>query len=138
MMFSEVELFLQTYQGDKNVENASVDLIAATFQAIESVIGFFTQHICMWSRMLPHLAAVQVLTLIVRRMLSATFKREDYQQKITDNLDKVKSKSERLIRQAQNSQTYEMSYAMKDILSSKLNRPLLTPTHEKEFKGLTI
>ncbi len=46
ILFSEVELFLQTFPGDKSIENASVDLVAATFHAIESVIGFFTKHVC--------------------------------------------------------------------------------------------
>lgn len=40
-MFTEVELFLQIYPGDKNIENASIKLIADTLFAAENVIGFF-------------------------------------------------------------------------------------------------
>ncbi len=41
MMFSEIELFLQAFPDDENIVKASVDLIMATFSAIEAVIGFF-------------------------------------------------------------------------------------------------
>ncbi|KAL4411692.1 hypothetical protein CABS03_06117 [Colletotrichum abscissum] len=40
-IFSDVELFLGTFQGDLNIENASVDLTATTLGAIEYAIGFF-------------------------------------------------------------------------------------------------
>ena len=42
-MFSEIELFLQSFPDDKNIDKASVELIVATFSAIESVIGFFVK-----------------------------------------------------------------------------------------------
>lgn len=40
-MFAEVELFLQIYPGDENIESASINLIADTLFAAENVIGFF-------------------------------------------------------------------------------------------------
>lgn len=40
-MFADVELFLQIYPGDENIEKASVKLIADTLFAVENVIGFF-------------------------------------------------------------------------------------------------
>lgn len=40
-MFADVELFLQIYPGDENIEKASVKLIADTLFAAENVIGFF-------------------------------------------------------------------------------------------------
>ena len=46
MKFSQVELFLEIYQGDENIKNASVDLIAAILYAVECVIGFFVKKIC--------------------------------------------------------------------------------------------
>ena len=46
MKFSQIELFLEIYKGDKNVENASVGLIAAVFHAVECVISFFVTRIC--------------------------------------------------------------------------------------------
>ncbi len=45
MKFSQVELFLEIYKADKNIENASVDLIASIFYAVECVIGFFVKKI---------------------------------------------------------------------------------------------
>jgi hypothetical protein len=40
-MFSEVELFLQIYPGDENIERASIKLVADTLFAAEIVIAFF-------------------------------------------------------------------------------------------------
>lgn len=40
-MFADVELFLQIYPGDENIEKASIKLIADTLWAAENVIGFF-------------------------------------------------------------------------------------------------
>lgn len=40
-MFAEVELFLQIYPGDENIEQASIKLISDTLFAAENVIGFF-------------------------------------------------------------------------------------------------
>lgn len=40
-VFADVELFLQIYPGDENIEKASVKLIADTLFAAENVIGFF-------------------------------------------------------------------------------------------------
>lgn len=40
-IFAEVELFLQIYPGDENIEKASIKLIADTLLAAENVIGFF-------------------------------------------------------------------------------------------------
>lgn len=40
-MFAEVELFLQIYPGDENIEKASIKLIGDTLFAVENVIGFF-------------------------------------------------------------------------------------------------
>jgi len=45
IMFSEIELFLQSFPDDKNIDKASVELIVATFSAIESVIGFFVKSV---------------------------------------------------------------------------------------------
>lgn len=40
-MFTDIELYRQMYPGDKNIEKASVDLIASTLFAAENVIAFF-------------------------------------------------------------------------------------------------
>ncbi|KUI60968.1 hypothetical protein VP1G_08146 [Cytospora mali] len=97
MTFSQIELFTQIYPGDENVTRASVDLIVATFHAIESVISFFIKSI--W-----------------RRATSATLKKQDYQKPILDSLQDIKSQSESLIREADNSEKYEMSRAMRTIM----------------------
>lgn len=45
-MFTDIELFLQIYPGDENIQKASVDLIASTLFAIENVITFFLKGTC--------------------------------------------------------------------------------------------
>ena len=49
MKFSQVELFLEIYKADKNVEKAAIDLIATVLYAVESVIGFFVKKTGMYS-----------------------------------------------------------------------------------------
>lgn len=52
-MFSDIELFIQLYPGDKNIEKASTNLIASTLFAAENVLGFFMKGTCR-SRVLLH------------------------------------------------------------------------------------
>ena len=104
MTFSQVELFLQLYRGDENIQKASVNLISATFHAIESAIKFFLRST--W-----------------KKGLSATFKGEDYQRDIIESLASVKSLSAILINEAENSHKYGMGNDMKEILRRKLAKP---------------
>lgn len=46
-MFADIELFIQIYPEDANIEKASIDLLASTLFAAENVIGFFTKGTCM-------------------------------------------------------------------------------------------
>jgi hypothetical protein len=41
--FSSIELFLATFPKDLAIQEASVELVAATLTAIEDVIGFFLE-----------------------------------------------------------------------------------------------
>lgn len=41
--FSSIELFLATFPKDPAIQEASIELIAATLKAIENVIGFFLE-----------------------------------------------------------------------------------------------
>lgn len=41
--FSSIELFLATFPKDDAIEEASVELVAATLKAIEDAIGFFLE-----------------------------------------------------------------------------------------------
>lgn len=51
--------------------------------------------------------------------MGATFKGKDYQETITSSLQAVKDRSQALILEADHSEKYEMSNAMKKILTSK-------------------
>lgn len=46
-MFADIELFIQMYPEDGNIERASIDLLTSTLFAAENVIGFFTKGTCM-------------------------------------------------------------------------------------------
>ncbi|KAK3360349.1 hypothetical protein B0T25DRAFT_128413 [Lasiosphaeria hispida] len=102
MMFSQVELFLQIFEGDENITRASVNLIAATFHAVESVMMFFLKS--NW-----------------KKGLSATFKGEEYQQEITESLENMRSLSKTLINEAENSHKFEVSNAMSEVLTRTAN-----------------
>lgn len=96
-MFSQVELFLKIYPGDQNIKKASVTLIAVTFRAVECVIGFFVKS-------------------TFKRFMSATFNLEEYQQKITQSLEAVKTQSQALITEADNSDKYSSSKTLPTLL----------------------
>lgn len=44
--FVNIESFLGTFPGDRNIHDASVQLVAATFGAIEDVIGYYAKGKC--------------------------------------------------------------------------------------------
>jgi hypothetical protein len=39
--FGDAELFLAVFPNDENIKKASVELVVATFKAVEDAIGFF-------------------------------------------------------------------------------------------------
>ena len=45
-IFSDVEVFLSTFQGDVSILNISLELAVATLVAIERAIGFFLKNEC--------------------------------------------------------------------------------------------
>ena len=45
-IFSDVEVFLSTFQGDVSILNISLELAVATLLAIERAIGFFLKNEC--------------------------------------------------------------------------------------------
>ncbi len=66
---------------------------------------------------------VNMLTMLLpgNKFLSATFTTEQYQQNIAESLAEVEKQSENLIDQAQMSSNYEMSHAMREVLSRKFS-----------------
>ncbi|OAF59906.1 hypothetical protein VC83_03008 [Pseudogymnoascus destructans] len=84
MMFQEIELFLQTFTDDDNIDEASIDLVVAAFAAIESVMDFSS----------------------INRIGGSILKRGDYEKEALATLDTVQSKGDLLIRQAKNSQMW--------------------------------
>ncbi|OBT53466.1 hypothetical protein VE04_05390 [Pseudogymnoascus sp. 24MN13] len=100
MMFQEIELFLQTFPDDDNIDEASIDLVVAAFAAIESVIGFLIQS-------------------ILKRIGGSILKRGDYEKEALDTLVKVQSKSDLLIRQAKNSGLWMISQGFQTVFKEK-------------------
>ncbi|KAI8718085.1 hypothetical protein NCS52_00886500 [Fusarium sp. LHS14.1] len=96
--FSQVEMFLKLFEEDKNIEKACLDLIATVFHAIECAMDFFLERA--W-----------------KRSMSATFTGEAYQQILRDGLNAIDSQSAALITQAEMSNKYIISNAMKEVLS---------------------
>lgn len=42
--FGDIEIFLAVFQGDDNIIEASVDLLATTLRAVENTMAFFLSH----------------------------------------------------------------------------------------------
>ncbi|KAL8309092.1 hypothetical protein RB597_009390 [Gaeumannomyces tritici] len=87
-LFSDVELFLGTFQGDGRIRSTSVDLVATTLVAIENAIGFFISNE-FW------------------RGAKAIVAAGDYEKSMIKSLDAIKTKSARLMEEAAKSHIYE-------------------------------
>ncbi|UZP36825.1 hypothetical protein NXS19_004641 [Fusarium pseudograminearum] len=79
--FGKIDLYLQTFQKDKNVIKASTDLVAAVFEAVENSIKFYT--------------SVQAT-----RAIAAIFGGAQYQANLVQSLATIKSSCEELENQA--------------------------------------
>ncbi|ELR10196.1 hypothetical protein GMDG_04589 [Pseudogymnoascus destructans 20631-21] len=121
MMFQEIELFLQTFTDDDNIDEASIDLVVAAFAAIESVMDFSS----------------------INRIGGSILKRGDYEKEALATLDTVQSKGDLLIRQAKNSQmwmvrqgfqTIKETSHIKDMILSLFD-PLLDELDARREKG---
>lgn len=129
VMFSQVELFMELYEGDENINTASASLVATTFYAIECVIGFFVSSICKFvscSRSTPILnqcacIADQGMWMAGKRGTKAVFQGKDYQLTIEESLKAIRDQSQKLIAEADNSDRYETTRAMKEVLRSMFN-----------------
>ncbi|KIW97210.1 uncharacterized protein Z519_02602 [Cladophialophora bantiana CBS 173.52] len=123
---ASIRIILEAFPDNENIVQASVELIMATFSAIEAVIGFF-------------LKSARKLHLL-NRMGRAILSRENYEQQMLDTLQKAESKSQRLLREAKNSGLLFMSEGMRRILArqeklhheSKENFKLMLDTLLKE------
>ncbi|KAL1857622.1 hypothetical protein Daus18300_010262 [Diaporthe australafricana] len=88
-MFANIELFLQIYPGDRNIEKASIRLIAGTLFAAENVIGFF-------------------LKGTGRKFLAAAAKRENYEQSTVESLNDITLQCEQLLQEAEKTHKYQV------------------------------
>ncbi|KAL1613119.1 hypothetical protein SLS60_001351 [Paraconiothyrium brasiliense] len=87
-IFSDVELFLGTFQGDTNIRNASIELTTTTLIAVEQAIGFFISN-------------------EIGRVVKAVFRGADYEKGLKDSLEMIQSKSRDLMQQALKSHMFE-------------------------------
>ncbi|KAF5847605.1 hypothetical protein GGP41_000358 [Bipolaris sorokiniana] len=87
-IFSDVEVFLSTFQGDVNIRNASIDLIAATLEAVERAIGFFISNEFF-------------------RGGKALLSGGDYEESLLESLTMIQTKARDLIQQALKSHIFQ-------------------------------
>ncbi|KAJ2895302.1 uncharacterized protein MKZ38_006712 [Zalerion maritima] len=106
--FSEVELYLGTFPGDLNIRRASIDLTVATLDAIERVIGFF-------------------LCNAFLKAGKAVLKGVDYESELRESLGSIKMKSDRLLREAHNSNMYKSEMYIQQSLQNE--REILDRQH---------
>ncbi|TLS26548.1 hypothetical protein PpBr36_05492 [Pyricularia pennisetigena] len=111
-MFSQIELFLKIYPGDENIKRASVELIAVTFHAVECVIGFFVKSTC------------------TRSASSSPCK----------SLEAVKTHSEALTTEANNSDKYMSSNIVKRVVQAthQSEKRILQTVHSERTMILTL
>ena len=117
-IFSDVELFLVTFNGDGNILNASLDLAVTTLAAIEGAIGFFIKN--ERKSRLPSLCAEckerqgPRLTGYHGKVLktgNALFSGEDYEATLVKSLGMIRAKSRRLMGEALKSHIHESHIA---------------------------
>jgi len=102
-IFSDVELFLSTFQGDVSIKNVSVDLVATTLEAIERAIGFFISN-------------------EFSRAGKALFSGEDYEKSLRESLEMIQSKARDLIQEGLKSHIFEFHMYSEE--TKKLHRQL--------------
>lgn len=111
-MFADIELFIQIYPEDENIEKASIDLLASTLFAAENVIGFFTKGTCTP----PHFFLWQHEVysdneFLGKKFLTVTTQRENYERKTIESLADVQTKCLTLLQEAEKSNMYQIAYA---------------------------
>lgn len=119
-MFADIELFIQIYPEDENIKKASIDLLASTLFAAENVIGFFTKGTCTPSHFLFLEQKIDSDSeLPVKKFLTATAQRENYERGTIESLTDVKTKCLALLQEAQKSNMYQVYYGTNVNLKSK-------------------
>jgi hypothetical protein len=123
LMFSEIELFLQMYPGDENIQKASISLIAATLFAVENVITFFLKGTGRYSELFGTVFRKHKLTKVfpVKKLFNASLQRDNYEQKTIESLQEVKSQCESLHREVEKSNKYQNMQATTAILRGLWN-----------------
>ncbi|KAE9374967.1 hypothetical protein N431DRAFT_482072 [Stipitochalara longipes BDJ] len=81
--FTEIEIFLATFPKASRIKKASIKLVAVTFKAIEDAIGFF-------------------LKSDFKKATSVIIRGKDYQKHLLESIDKIRTCSDQLFREAQN------------------------------------
>ncbi|KAH8810790.1 hypothetical protein F5884DRAFT_875629 [Xylogone sp. PMI_703] len=87
-IFSDAELFLMTFSGDKNIRDTSINLAMATLDGIEQAVSFFIRNEFLKGG-------------------KAIFTGSDYEKNLLSSLDTINIKSKRLLEEATKSHIYE-------------------------------
>lgn len=131
-IFSEIELFLQTFPDDYKVTDTAVDLVIATFKAVELAIKFFTSSTggysfqkflkspcarkCQYG---PH--ELTKKPPLGRRMVNAISNGDQYQKELRDSLSEMKACSQQLVQDALGSHMHHTQHSMRKILHGRFD-----------------
>ncbi|PNP57021.1 hypothetical protein THARTR1_02863 [Trichoderma harzianum] len=116
-IFSDVELFLGTFPDDENIVNASVDLTVATLKGIELAIGFFISNSLM-------------------RGTKALLTNNEYEKRLLESLDMIKTKSRSLMEEALKSHIYESHIYSQETQKLSRNVQTMSERVDKQLQNL--
>ncbi|UPX19622.1 uncharacterized protein EKO05_0009880 [Ascochyta rabiei] len=105
--FTEIDFVFSMFPKDTNVRDAGIGLVATMLDTVEKVIGFYKKG-------------------IVRKMSSALFQGDEYQEKILQGLQNIKIMSEKLSHQGKNSHMFRSR--QDDARVDKVGKVLLEET----------
>ncbi|KAL5090384.1 hypothetical protein Trisim1_004576 [Trichoderma cf. simile WF8] len=116
-IFSDVELFLGTFPDDENIVNASVDLTVATLKGIELAIGFFISNSLM-------------------RGTKALLTNNEYEKRLLESLEMIKTKSRSLMEEALKSHIYESHIYSQETQKLSRNVQTMSERVDKQLQNL--
>ena len=118
--FAKIETFLSVFPGDKNIEEASVELLACVMNAIEMTIAYYLSST-------GESKSLSILTAytdggaipIAERMWKALRDGEDYQGNLITSIDEIDAAVQKLILEAQISGIAGTREAMERVLNGE-------------------
>ena len=128
--FSDMEVFLGTFRGDKSVKDASIELLAAILIAVEYVIKFFVRNRGRFSGcpLRREFEDISFDVLVGIQVLKSLTLGGAYERTLREKIDDIKARSEDLLGTVRNSDISKTHGDLNVLLSSKFRamKSLLT------------